>query len=87
MEQPTASLRINPANRNHHLWNNNGVWSIHLTLHLPGFTKLRLRRSLHTRSVAAARRLRNRFFRQSSLSNLIAPKKIPVGQRLSEPWA
>jgi hypothetical protein len=83
MEQPTASLRINPANRNHHLWNNNGVWWIHLTIHLPDFTKFRLRQSLHTRSVAAARRLRNRFFRESNLTDLLGAKRPPSGQQMS----
>ena len=32
------SLRVNDANENHHLWNNNGTWWVHYTVHLADFT-------------------------------------------------
>jgi hypothetical protein len=67
VEQPKISLRINRANLDHHLWNNNGTWWIHLTLHLPDFTKRRLRRSLSTADLATARRHRDRLLAAPSL--------------------
>ena len=73
VEHPIASLRINRANPNHHLWNNNGVWWIHLTIHLPDFTKHRLRRSLKTSDIAAARRRRDRYLDDSKVAELLAP--------------
>ena len=49
------SLRVNPGNPNHHLWNNNGTWFIHYVVHPTPFTKERIRRSLGTKSLAEAR--------------------------------
>ncbi len=54
-----VAVRINPANLNHHLWNNNGTWFVHFTRHEPGFTKNRCRRSLGTRSLDLARQRRD----------------------------
>ena len=68
LKQPTPSLRVNPANRNHHLWNNNGVWWIHLTMHLPGYTKRRVRRSMKTADVRIARRRRDLYLRNCGSS-------------------
>lgn len=53
------AVRVNRANRDHHLWNNHGTWWVHFTLHLPDFTKQRVRRSLATRCVKTARRRRD----------------------------
>ena len=53
------SLRSAPGNENHHLWNNNGTWWCHLTLHSSNGTKRRLRRSLKTRDLATARHHRD----------------------------
>ena len=47
------------SNPNHHLWNNNGTWWLHYTEHLPDYTKRRVRLSLHTHSVNAARAIRD----------------------------
>jgi hypothetical protein len=47
------------GNANHHLWNNHGTWWCHLTVHLPDFTKERLRLSLDTRNQRQARQLRD----------------------------
>ena len=59
-----ASLRISESNPNHHLWNNHGTWFLHYTVHPTPFTKARVRRSLGTKDVVAARTRRDRFFAQ-----------------------
>jgi hypothetical protein len=53
------SLRCSPGNADHHLWNNNGTFWCHFTVHLPDFTKERLRLSLGTAEVHHARKLRD----------------------------
>lgn len=59
---PTPSIRIHAENPDHHLWNNNGTFWCHYTLHLPDHTKQRVRRSLGTSSISEARLLRDRLF-------------------------
>tara|TARA_A100001037_G_scaffold293663_1_gene310517 strand:+ start:1017 stop:1220 length:204 start_codon:yes stop_codon:yes gene_type:complete len=59
MNNATASLRVNPDNLNHHLWNNNGTWWLHYTLHLPDYTARRIRRSLRTADLTLARTRRD----------------------------
>jgi len=54
-----ASLRIIPSSRNHHLWNNNGIWWCHFTLHHHDHTKQRIRRSTGTRLLEEARQIRD----------------------------
>jgi len=39
------SIRTNPENPNHHLWNNHGTWFIHYVVHPTPITKERVRRS------------------------------------------
>ncbi len=53
------SVRVNHANPNHHLWNNNGTWFIHYVVHPTPITKERIRRSLRTKSLEEARALRD----------------------------
>ena len=53
------SLRTNPENPNHHLWNNNGTWFIHYVVHPTPFTKERIRKSLGTKSLVEARAKRD----------------------------
>src|ERR1700712_5541784 len=53
------SVRINPANPNHHLWNNHGTWFIHYVVHPTPYTKERIRHSLHTKSLEEARERRD----------------------------
>lgn len=56
----TVSLRGSDARKpNHHLWNNNGTWWLHYTLHLADYTKRRVRESLRTRDLEEARRRRD----------------------------
>jgi hypothetical protein len=59
-----TSLRIQPANLNHHLWNNHGTWFLHYTVHPTPFTKERVRRSLGTKDVHTARQRRDSFFQE-----------------------
>ena len=59
MTTPTPSLRVNPDNPNHHLWNNHGTWWLHYTLHLPDHTSRRIRKNLRTRDLGRARALRD----------------------------
>tara|TARA_B100000809_G_scaffold231420_1_gene246557 strand:+ start:774 stop:1010 length:237 start_codon:yes stop_codon:yes gene_type:complete len=61
---PHLSIRTDGSNPNHHLWNNNGTWFTHYTLHTSAFTAERVRRSLGTKSLTAARSLRDHLFRQ-----------------------
>lgn len=62
------SLRVNPANPNHHLWNNNGTWFIHYVVHPTPLTKDRIRRSLRTKSLAEARARRDAILGQPELA-------------------
>lgn len=56
------SIRIDPRNPDHHLWNNNGTWWLHCTVHEPGNRVRRVRFSLHTADLEAARARRDLFF-------------------------
>lgn len=56
---PSLSIRVDPSNPDHHLWNNNGTWWCHYTVHLPPWRQERLRVSLHTRSCEEARARRD----------------------------
>ena len=62
MEKTKLSVRVNRKNANHHLWNNNGKWWCHLTVHKPDYTAKRYRVSLHTRDVSEARQRRDKLF-------------------------
>ena len=53
------AIRISDGNPNHHLWNNNGVWFMHYTIHPDALTKQRIRCSLQTKSLRVARRKRD----------------------------
>ena len=61
-------------NPNHHIWNNNGTYFLHVTLLWNGERKFRLRKSLKTKDVLEARRRRdfvlNRMDDQTDLSRL-----------------
>jgi len=61
-------VRVNGSNAKHHLWNNNGMWWIHYTRHLPDFTKQRVRQSLKTRDLATAQSRRDKIFEQLGVS-------------------
>lgn len=55
------SSRARTSGNLHHLWNNNGTWWVHYTLHF-GYRKRRIRRSLKTRSRDEAIRRRDELF-------------------------
>jgi len=46
-------------NPNHNIWNNNGTYWCHYTVHEDGYTKKRVRVSLGTKDIAIARALRD----------------------------
>ncbi len=54
------SIRVQPGNRLHHIWCNNGTWWIAYVLHFAG-RKRRIRRSLGTSCVEEAIRRRDEF--------------------------
>ena len=60
------AIRIRPENPNHHLWNNHGTWFLHYTVYPTPLTKERIRRSLGTKDLSAARRRRDTFFAGSA---------------------
>ena len=53
------SIRIPAGKPNHHLWNNNGTWWCHYTIHRADFTKQRVRVSLETCNPREARAKRD----------------------------
>jgi hypothetical protein len=46
-------------NPDHHMWNNNGTWWCHFTVHRDDYTAERVRVSLRTRNRQVARRRRD----------------------------
>ena len=56
--KPTISSR-HGLNPDHNIWNNNGTWWCHYTVHNNDYTKERVRVSLGTKDVAIARALRD----------------------------
>jgi hypothetical protein len=61
------ALRVNEENPDHHLWNNNGNWWLHYTVRMSDGSKRRIRKSLRTKEINQARRLRDGEF--SALKN------------------
>jgi len=51
------------ANPDHHLWRNGRLWWVAFTVHLPGWKKDRIRRSLGTADLDEARRRRDELLR------------------------
>lgn len=63
IETGVLAIRLDPTNPDHHLWNNNGTWWCHFTIHPDALTKQRVRRSLGTRSRVEAHVRRDRLLR------------------------
>jgi hypothetical protein len=61
LNHAVISRRQKTTGENHHLWNNNGTWWFHATLHLPDYTSRRVRWNLKTRDPLRARRIRDRL--------------------------
>lgn len=59
MTPSALAVRVNPGNSRHHLWNNNGTWWCHFTLHEANYTKRRWRRSLGTGCLQEAQQIRD----------------------------
>jgi len=57
----SLAIRLNPANADHHLWDNNGTWFVHYTIHPTPLTKQRIRASLQTKNLAEARLRRDQM--------------------------
>ena len=67
MSDPLCSARrVNTNyfhNPDHNIWNNNGTWWCHFTVHNPDYTKERVRVSLHTKDRDEARARRDFIMR------------------------
>ena len=63
----SLAIRLNPDNPDHHLWNNNGTWFVHYTIHPTLLTKQRFRTSLGTKDLAEARLRRDRLLLEERL--------------------
>ena len=79
MSASNLAVRINRTNPNHHLWDNHGTWWVHYTLHLPDFTKRRMRQSLATRRVETARQRRDALLDQLPSASGYVTDKTPSG--------
>ncbi|HAF58112.1 MAG TPA: hypothetical protein DCL00_00830 [Opitutae bacterium] len=58
------AIRLDLANPNHHLWNNNGTWWMHYTVYPTPITSERRRISLRTRSLKHARQKRDQILKR-----------------------
>jgi hypothetical protein len=56
-------VNTHSPNPNHNIWNNNGTWWCHFTVHHPDHTKERVRVSLGTKDREQARRQRDFIMR------------------------
>lgn len=77
MHLVSLSIRIDPANPDHHLWDNHGTWWCHYTLHRDS-RKQRVRVSLETSVLEEPRRRRDALF--AALESLgVANEDRPEG--------
>ena len=68
-QKAQLSVRFIAGNSDHHLWNNNGTWFVHYTIHPTPFTKQRIRASLGTKNLTEARARRDKLlFAATALS-------------------
>lgn len=79
------AIRLNPANPDHHLWNNNGTWWCHYTVHPTPFTTQRMRASLGTKDKLQARVRRDQVLfgapEHSLPCMILAPNKPEAKQQ------
>lgn len=78
MQLLSLSIRVDATNPDHHLWNNNGTWWCHYTLHREQHSR-RCRVSLETRLLSKARLRRDHLF--NALRRLSAPNRRPDSER------
>jgi hypothetical protein len=69
----SLAIRLNPANPDHHLWNNNGTWWCRYTVHPTPLTKQRIRSSLATKDLTEARLRRDQL--------LLRGRPVPDAER------
>ncbi len=69
---PRLSIRVQGENPLHHLWNNNGTWWIHYTIHPDAYTKARVRRSLRTHDLATAIQRRDEILAACPVESTLA---------------
>jgi len=62
--QSPSLERVSKLDPDHHLWRNGRLWWVAFTVHLPGWRKERVRRSLGTTDVREARRRRDELLRR-----------------------
>lgn len=74
MARGFLSARIDDANRLHHLWNNNGTWWVHYTLHWD-YRKRRIRRSLKTGEATEAIARRDALFARIAVEGEEIPER------------
>ena len=65
------ATRIDRANPNHHIWNNNGTWWLHYTAYPTPVTAERKRKSLGTKSVFLARQKRDKILATLSFDTVL----------------
>jgi hypothetical protein len=61
-------------NPDHNIWNNNGTWWCHFTVHNPDYTKERVRVSLHTKDRDEARQRRDFIMRGTTAIACTIPR-------------
>jgi hypothetical protein len=67
-----------PSNPDHHLWNNNGTYWCHYTVHEADHTKRRVRVSLHTKDGEEARARRDTVLRSAPNASIrFMPRMLP----------
>ena len=76
----TNHTRAEDLNPDHNIWNNNGTWWLHATVHHPNYTKERVRVSLGTKDRDEARRRRD-FILQGT-SAIVS--SLPRGQAMPD---
>ncbi len=72
-----ANLDLNP---DHNIWNNNGTWWLHATVHHPDYTKERVRVSLGTKNREEARQRRDFILRGTAA----IVSRLPRGQAMPD---
>ena len=61
---PHLHLAVTEQDPDHHLWRNGRLYWVAFTVHLPGWQKERVRRSLGTADLAEARRRRDHLLHE-----------------------
>ena len=69
---PRLSIRVQGENPLHHLWNNNGTWWIHYTIHPDAYTKARVRGWLRTHDLATAIQRRDEILAARPVESTLA---------------